>query len=255
MSGQQSGISPHAMVSSKADIPRDCTIGPFTVVHDNVRLGEGSTIGSHCEIGVPTAAAEGKPLEIGAGSLIRSHSIFYEGSSFGARMTTGHNVLVREKITAGVALQIGAMSEFQGFAKIGHHVRTQSCARVSQHSTIGDFVWMFPYAILTSDPHPPSNVDRGVTIEDYAVITASVTVLPGVRIGARSLVSAHSLVNRDVDPDTVVGGVPAKFLCPTSAILHKGDGLPAYPWMRHFHRGYPPEVVAEWRKRFAGAAH
>jgi hypothetical protein len=54
-------------------------------------------------------------------------------------------------------------------------------------------------------------------------------------------------VTRDVAPDTVVRGVPARAIGPTNAIVMRdGSGRPAYPWTAHFHRGYPQEVVAEW---------
>ena len=55
---------------------------------------------------------------------------------------------------------------------------------------------------LLPDPLP-------VVIEDDVWIGAKASVLPGVRIGRGAVVSAHALVNRDVAPFTIVGGVPA----------------------------------------------
>jgi hypothetical protein len=58
-------------------------------------------------------------------------------------------------------------------------------------------------------------------------------------------------VARDVEADMVAAGVPAKVVCPTSQIkLRDGSGQPAYPWRRHFHRGYPDDVVAQWLAEF-----
>jgi len=48
-----------------------------------------------------------------------------------------------------------------------------------------------------------------VVVETGAFLGANVTVLPGVRIGARSFVAAGSVVTKDVAPDTLVAGVPA----------------------------------------------
>jgi maltose O-acetyltransferase len=49
-----------------------------------------------------------------------------------------------------------------------------------------------------------------VVIEDNAWIAMRATILPGVTVGAGAYVAAAALVNRDVDPYTLVGGVPAK---------------------------------------------
>jgi acetyltransferase-like isoleucine patch superfamily enzyme len=244
-------ISSLALVSPRARLGEDVSVGPFTVIHDNVELGDRVTVESHCEIGHPTPAAGGKPLVIGSDSLIRSHSVFYEGSSFGPGLTTGHGATVRERLVAGSRLRIGTACDFQGYATIGDDVRTHSNVTIGQHSEIGNYVWLYPYVILTNDPHPPSGLIEGVVVEDYAVIAAMVTVMPGIRIGARSLVAAMSLVSKDVEPDSVVAGVPARKRAMTRHILLRdGSGRSAYPWMRHFRRGYPEDVVVRWRDEF-----
>ncbi len=244
-------ISSSAHVSSKASIGMNVTIGDFTIVHGNVFLGDNITIESHCVIGHSSPLADGEPLVIGNDSLIRSHSIFYEGSRFGPRLTTGHRVTVREKIEAGEGLQIGTLGDLQGHAKIGNHVRFHSNVHIGQNSFVDDFVWIFPYTVLTNDPHPPSNIIIGVRVNKFAVIATMCCILPGVQIGEKSLVAAGSLVKDDVEPETVVAGVPAKFLCNASAIhLKDGSGEPAYPWIRHFHRGYPKEITDRWSSFF-----
>jgi acetyltransferase-like isoleucine patch superfamily enzyme len=49
-----------------------------------------------------------------------------------------------------------------------------------------------------------------VVIEHGCFIGAAVTILPGVRVGARSFVAAGSVVNADVPEATLVAGVPAR---------------------------------------------
>jgi acetyltransferase-like isoleucine patch superfamily enzyme len=223
----------------------------MTIVDDNVILGNNVTVESHCVIGHRSTPSDDRPLIIGDNSLIRSHSVFYAGSTFGPGLVTGHHVTVREHIDAGPGLQIGTLSDLQGHLRIGAHVRTHSNVHLGQRSVIGNYVWIFPYTVLTNDPHPPSDgYLEGVTVEDYAVLATMSCIMPGVTVGSRSLVAAHSLVNRDVPPDTVVAGVPAKAVGPTSRVQLRDGSGPAYPWMRHFHRGYPPEVVAEWASKF-----
>jgi len=52
----------------------------------------------------------------------------------------------------------------------------------------------------------------GVVIEDDVWIGANATVLPGVRIGTGAIVAAGSVVTTNVEPFTIVAGVPARFL-------------------------------------------
>lgn len=231
----------------------DVEIGPYTILHPGTRIGRGSRIGAFCEIGLPTPLASTRGLTIPPGALIRSHSVFYEGSRFGEGLRTGHRVTVRENTTAGVQFQIGTLCDIQGHCDIGDHVRFHSNVHIGQGSRIGDFVFIFPYVVLTNDPTPPSAVLSGVTIDDYAVVATMSTILPGVRIGAGALVGAQSLVRADVPADTICVGVPGRNVGPTSRITLKQTGEPAYPWRRHFHRGYPADVVERWRREFAAA--
>jgi acetyltransferase-like isoleucine patch superfamily enzyme len=240
-------IHASASVSPKAKLGANVSIGPYTIVHDNVEIGDHTAIDGFCEIGYPTPLADGLPLVIGAHSKIRSHSIFYEGSRFGERMITGHRVTVREKTIAGANFQFGTLCDIQGDCTIGDYVRFHSNVHIGKLSKIGNFVWIFPYVVLTNDPHPPSDVSLGCEIGDYAAVATMTVVLPGVKVGEHSLVAAHSMVGKDVAPGTVVGGSPSKYICDTSKIkLKDGSDRPAYPWTTHFRRGYPADVTEGW---------
>ncbi|WP_449105003.1 hypothetical protein [Pseudomonas mohnii] len=243
-----------ALIDAGAKLGSGVRVGAYTIIHGNVVIGDNCEIGSHCEIGVPSSLSDGSPLVIGNSSLIRSHSVFYEGSVFGEKLSTGHRVTVREKTEAGAGLQIGTLSDIQGHCKIGEYVKFHSNVHIGQHSTIGNYVWIFPYVVLTNDPHPPSNVMKGVTIEDFVAIATMTVILPGVTVKSGALVGAHSSVSKNVAADTVVAGSPAKFICETKTIkLKDGSGESAYPWRRHFHRGYPEAVVAAWVSEFASS--
>lgn len=236
-----------AVISSNASLGENVEVGPFTVIHDNVIIGNGTRIDSFCEIGYPSALANDMPLIIGSESFIRSHSTFYHGSSFGDGLVTGHQVTVREKTIAGKGFQIGTLGDVQGSCLIGNYVKTQSSVTIGQHSKIGDFVWLFPGVLLTNDPNPPSNDLQGVTLEDYVVAGVKSTFLPGVIIGKGSFITAHSLVGQDMPEDSLISGSPAKRLCKASDMRLKNDvRVRAYPWRNRFVRGYPESIVEKW---------
>jgi acetyltransferase-like isoleucine patch superfamily enzyme len=69
-----------------------------------------------------------------------------------------------------------------------------------------------------------------IDIKDNCFVGYGAIVLPGVTIGPNSIVAAGALVNRDVPPNTVVAGVPAKPLCGIEELAAKleakSDELP-----------------------------
>lgn len=94
-------------------------------------------------------------------------------------------------------------------------------ARIQGPLTIGNHVMMGPDTIIYTKNHETKRTDipmieqgitapREVTIEDDVWIGARVVILPGVCIGKGSIVAAGSVVTKDVQPYTIVGGVPAK---------------------------------------------
>jgi UDP-3-O-[3-hydroxymyristoyl] glucosamine N-acyltransferase len=237
-----------ALISPKAVIGENVSVGAFTIVHDNVVIGDNCIIESHCILGASNHVSAGALLKISNNSHIRSHSIFYEGSTFGEKLVTGHRVTVREKTIAGENLQIGTLSDIQGDCAIGDFVRMHSNVHIGQKTKIGNFVWIFPYVVFTNDPHPPSNTLQGASAADFSVIATMSVVLPGANIAKGVLLGAHSTIKGDTEADMVYAGSPAKLICPTNKIKLKNSVESAYPWRRHFHRGYPEHIVNEWNK-------
>ena len=84
--------------------------------------------------------------------------------------------------------------------------------------TIGDNVFIAPKVSLLSEGHPTSINDRhslipkAIHIKKNAWIGANATILPGVTIGENSIVAAGAVVSKDVADNTVVGGIPSKFI-------------------------------------------
>jgi len=241
-------IDKTAIVSLKAQIGNNVTIGPFSIIYDNVEIGDNTEIASYCEIGVPSELSNQKKLRIGENSIIRSHSVFYESSTFGNKLITGHRVTVREHTNAGENLQIGTLTDIQGDCNIGNFVRLHSNVHIGKMSQISDFVWIYPYCVLTNDPHPPSETLKGVCINRFAVIATMSVILPGVVIGEGALIGAHSMVNKNAEANMIYSGNPATKIGPTSRIkLSDGSRKAAYPWINHFMRGYPKEVLNQWK--------
>jgi acetyltransferase-like isoleucine patch superfamily enzyme len=84
--------------------------------------------------------------------------------------------------------------------------------------TIEDNVFIAPKVSLFSEGHPTSIEDRhslipkAIHIKKNAWIGAGATILPGVTIGENAVVAAGAVVSKDVADDTIVGGIPAKFI-------------------------------------------
>ena len=64
------------------------------------------------------------------------------------------------------------------------------------------------------DPDHPDLADNGadIVVEDGAWVGAGSLVLQGVRIGRGAVIAAGSVVTRDIPPNCIAGGVPAKVL-------------------------------------------
>lgn len=215
------------------------------IIKDNVHIKKGTFIGARCIIGeflsdfFEDRTNKNHQLVIGENSLIRSESIIYGDSTIGDYFQTGHRVTIREKSKIGHHVRVGTLSDIQGDCEIGNYVNMHSNVHIGQKSVIKDFVWIFPYVILTNDPTPPSNNLIGVTIESFAIIATASILLPGVHIGKDALVGAGAVVTKDVNDMKVVVGNPAKEVRDVTEIKDKISGENAYPWRYSFDRGMP----------------
>jgi acetyltransferase-like isoleucine patch superfamily enzyme len=133
-------------------------------------------------------------------------------------LITGHHVTVRENVKTGKNFQIGTSGELQGDTTIGDYVRLHSGVLVAKNAKIGNYIWLLPKVVITDDPHPPSNLSHGVTLEDFVVIATRSVLFPGIVVRKGAVVGAGSVVTSDVPADTLVFGVPATPRGATSAI-------------------------------------
>lgn len=95
--------------------------------------------------------------------------------------------------------------------------------------SIGDFVAIAEdVRIFTHNHSEASHLTREyhkVVIQDYAKIYAGATILPGVTVGKEAIVASGSLVTKDVPPNAVVSGIPARFIRERRTEGRHGDDL------------------------------
>jgi len=74
-----------------------------------------------------------------------------------------------------------------------------------------------------------AQIGKQVIIEDYAWICSRAIILPGVTIGKGAVVAAGAVVSRNVEPYTVVGGVPAQVIAKRNINLNYDLGDAVIP--------------------------
>jgi UDP-2-acetamido-3-amino-2,3-dideoxy-glucuronate N-acetyltransferase len=142
-----------------------------------------------------------------------------------------HPTALVESDAIGDKTRIWAFAHVQAGAvigrdcNIGDHCYIESGAVIGDAVTIknGVAVWdgvaiergafVGPNATLTNDRRPRSGQPWRLSrtrIEEGATIGANATVLPGITVGAFSMVAAGAVVTRDVPPHAVVVGNPAR---------------------------------------------
>lgn len=163
-------------------------------------------------------------LRIGHHAIIRSGSILYAGSTIGKRFTCGHQVLIRAECRIGDRVVILHKCTLEGKVTIGNGVKIMAHVYIPSRTIIEDFVFVGPNCTFLNHRTPmrTSEPIAGPVIEQRACIGGGCTICPGVRVGRNSFVGAGALVNKDVPPDTLAIGVPARFH-PLPANLQGGN--------------------------------
>ena len=124
----------------------------------------------------------------------------------------------------GDETKIGAFVEIQKNARVGRRCKISSHTFICEGVTIEDHVFIGHGVMFINDSYPRATTASGelqtaadwkvehTTVKKGASIGSGATVLCNVTIGERAIVGAGSVVTRDVPPDTIVIGNPARVL-------------------------------------------
>lgn len=154
---------------------------------------------------------EDMALVIGPYARIRSGTVVYAGSRIGARLQTGHGVVIREQNAIGDDLSIWNNSTIDYGCVIGSGVKIHCNVYIAQYTTIEDEVFLAPGVAIANDLHPLcTRCMRGPTIRRQARIGVNVTLMPHIIIGESALIGAGSVVTRDIPDRAVAYGNPAR---------------------------------------------
>jgi maltose O-acetyltransferase len=83
--------------------------------------------------------------------------------------------------------------------------------KIGNHTDIASSVMIYNSEHDLSSPDFGA-IQEAVEIGDYVFIGPRVTIMPGVKIGKGAVVAGGAVVTKDVEPFTIVGGVPAKLI-------------------------------------------
>jgi acetyltransferase-like isoleucine patch superfamily enzyme/dTDP-4-dehydrorhamnose 3,5-epimerase-like enzyme len=99
---------------------------------------------------------------------------------------------------------------------VGDRVTVKCGVQLWDGLRIADDVFIGPNVTFSNDKYPKSKQYQTEVLQTHvgrgASIGGGATILPGLRIGARAMVGAGSVVTHDVPPKAVVSGVPARIV-------------------------------------------
>jgi acetyltransferase-like isoleucine patch superfamily enzyme len=144
------------------------------------------------------------------------------GAAIGANTRVWQFATVRAGAKVGADCIIGQGAFVDADVVIGDRCKLENYVSVHRGARVDDEVFLGPGAILANDRWPRATTASGALktnddwrcepaiIEKRASIGAGAIVLPGVRVGRNAMVGAGAVVTRDVGPNGVVVGSPAR---------------------------------------------
>jgi acetyltransferase-like isoleucine patch superfamily enzyme len=158
-----------------------------------------------------------------------STTVLNEHVSIAPDVKLGRNVKLSKFInmygcTVGDDVKIGAFVEVQKNASIGNNCKISSHTFICEGVTIEDAVFIGHSVTFINDMYPRATAAGGAlqteadwkvdktVVKKGASIGSGCTILANVTIGEGAIIGAGSVVTKDVPPNAIVAGNPAKFL-------------------------------------------
>jgi sugar O-acyltransferase (sialic acid O-acetyltransferase NeuD family) len=149
-----------------------------------------------------TAAAEGMGVVITIGDPAVRRHIAERLAAKGVRFATliHPSAVVTPWVKIGEGSVVLARCTFTADIKIGRHVVFNPGCTVAHDVVVEDYAYVSPGVDLAGK----------VTLEHSCYLGTGATVIPGRRVGARSIVGAGAVVTQDIPSDVTAVGVPAR---------------------------------------------
>jgi UDP-2-acetamido-3-amino-2,3-dideoxy-glucuronate N-acetyltransferase len=153
----------------------------------------------------------------------------------GARIGPGTRVWAFAHILPGAVIgqdcNICDQTFIENDVVIGDRVTIKSGVQLWDGVTLGDDVFVGPNATFTNDPFPRSR-RRPISFPrtfvcNGASIGANATILPGLTIGEAAMVGAGAVVTKDVPPEAIVVGNPARIVGYVNPDGSRDEGRPS----------------------------
>ena len=194
----KTGTHSTALISSTALIGKNCFIGPFVVIEDDVVIGDNCVLESFIKLN--------KGVILGNSVKIKSH-VEIGGTGFGyiknseneyERFAHFGTVIIEDRVEIGCNSSIdrGSLSN----TLIKKAVKIDNNVQISHNVEIGENTMVMANSTITGS----------VIIGDNVWISPAVTVRNALKIGNNAIVGIGSVVTKNVDDNTTVFGVPAK---------------------------------------------
>jgi acetyltransferase-like isoleucine patch superfamily enzyme len=203
----------------KAEVAETAIVYPGTVLGDGCKILDYAVVGKQPTLGPrsTTKQEELPPLELGAGTVVSTGAIVFAGTRIGARAIIGDQACVRERCVVGEDVVVGRGSLVENDTTVGDRTKIQADAYVTAYSTLEEDVFIAPGVITTNDnfmgrTEKRHGLRKGPTIRRGARVGAGAVICPAVEIGAEAFVGAGAVVVKDVPPQAVVVGNPARVL-------------------------------------------